>query len=76
MGDVPEGLESLVANLPLVKKKNFETILRASILDIEGAPDEIDEDAVGAALAESGIEDQQEFSVIFQHSQSLSEPWD
>jgi ankyrin repeat protein len=63
MGDVPEDLVTLVNYLGSVKKKHFITILKAAILDIDDAADEIDQDAVVSALNESSVDegDQQDF---------------
>jgi ankyrin repeat protein len=63
MGDVPEELVTLVNYLGSVKKKHFITILKAAILDIDDATDEIDQDAVLSALEESSVDegDQQDF---------------
>eukprot|EP01047_Picozoa_sp_COSAG01_P005763 COSAG01_NODE_200_length_22187_cov_59.140529_20_plen_451_part_00 len=77
MAEVPDELEPLVSALGSVKKKHFIVILRAAILDIEGATDEIDQEAVEDALNESEIEgdDQQEFieSCKFLLSEAASE---
>ena len=63
MGDVPEDLVTLVNYLGSVKKKHFITVLKAAILDIDDATDEIDQDAVVNALEESSVDegDQQDF---------------